>query len=43
MKYYLTVDGEKITGPLSMAEIVDTYGTVASLEVAGFRLVQVED
>lgn len=41
MKYYVTIDGERITPPMTMQEIIEKFGTVLSLEVSGFRLVEV--
>jgi hypothetical protein len=39
--YYVTINGEKITGPMSLKDIIEKFGTVLSLEVSGFRLVKV--
>ncbi len=39
MKYVVTVDGNAITQPLSIKEIVEQFGPIRELEAQGFRLV----
>ncbi len=41
MKYYLTIDGCRITPALTLLQIVKRYGRVQDLEKIGYRLVPV--
>lgn len=38
--YYVTQDGHKITGKMTITQIIEKFGSVQELEAAGLRLVE---
>lgn len=42
--YLLTINGQAIIEkPITLKELIETFGTVLSLEIAGFRIVKVAE